>query len=329
MTTTATRRCTPRRAHAALLPLAALALLPAGCASDRGDPRLEEVPPATLVDARPAAFVDGMSVSWGDLRPGLSEIAGADALRELVLDRRVAQAFQARGEALPPGAESAERRRLLESLDDDADRAIRTLDEIRRQERLGPHRFRMLMRRNAMLRAMVADEVELDDALLRTTFDRLHGPRRQGRLITVTSLDDAVALRRELAAGAAFGDLAVEHSTDSSAARGGLLEPIARRDPAYPAALREALWSLEESGAVSDPVRIDRGYALLRLERELPGSDRARGEPQLEAELRRAARTQQERLLMDRLASELMRDAVVRPIDEHLEFAWRAARPRR
>jgi len=320
----------PRRRPRPAAPLALVAVAAlGGCASDPAPVLLEDIPPATVVDARPAAFIDGMSVPWGALRPTLGEIAGADALREEVLDRRIAAAFAERGFTLTGGAEAAERRRLLESLDaDDTDRAIRMLDEIRRQERLGPHRFRMLMRRNAMLRAMIEDAVEVDEALLASVFDARHGPKRQARLLVVPTLDDALEVAAALEAGARFADLATERSTDTSAPRGGLLEPMARLDASYPEALRSAVFALDAPGARSGPIRLDRGYALVRLEAELPASGRGRDEPEVAAEILRIARARRERVLMDRLANELLQGAVVRPIDEHLEFAWKAARPR-
>ena len=46
--------------------------------------------------------------------------------------------------------------------------------------------------------------------------------------------------------GASFADVAVEMSTDSSAPRGGLLEPISEADPAYPAPLVHLLDALPE-----------------------------------------------------------------------------------
>ncbi|MEE9130101.1 MAG: hypothetical protein V3T84_08790, partial [Phycisphaerales bacterium] len=42
---------------------------------------------STVVDARPAALVNGRVVQWGELRPLLNEAAGAVVLQEVILDR--------------------------------------------------------------------------------------------------------------------------------------------------------------------------------------------------------------------------------------------------
>src|SRR5438045_1079144 len=54
-------------------------------------------PVSTLIDARPAAIVDGNAVGWGDLRPILNELAGSVALQEVVLDRKLTEALTAAG----------------------------------------------------------------------------------------------------------------------------------------------------------------------------------------------------------------------------------------
>ena len=108
-------------------------------------------------------------------------------------------------------------------------------------------------------------------------------------------------------------------STDSSAARGGLLEPISRADLSYPEALRQALWSLE-SGEISSPVLLDRGYAVLVLVRELQGdgADPAQVRPELE----RLARLHHERLLMDQLARQMLFQVSVTIFDDALRDNW-------
>ncbi len=80
-------------------------------------------------------------------------------------------------------------------------------------------------------------------------------------------LDDrtqADALRDSLAAGAAFADLALRHSRDSTAAENGGDLGWAREDLYIPS-FREAVTSLQP-GEVSAPVESERGWHLLRLE---------------------------------------------------------------
>src|SRR5690606_24712031 len=141
--------------------------------------------------------------------------------------------------------------------------------------------------------------------------------------IVLPSLDEARRALARLEAGEPFVDVAVEMSTDASAARGGLLEPVSRADPSYPDALLNALWSLEP-GTPSSPILLDDQYAILLLVREIEGQD-----VQIEAvrpEVERSARLAQERLRMDQLARNLLSDARITIFDEALKESWNRMR---
>ena len=119
---------------------------------------------STVVDARPLALVDGRAVTFGDLRPALTELAGAQALREHVLDSALADAIADAGLFISTDAMESERRRLLETLSDDPETSLRLLDELRGRQGLGPERFRSLLTRNASLRALVGSRVAISSS---------------------------------------------------------------------------------------------------------------------------------------------------------------------
>ena len=293
--------------------------LPAGTEAPAVRPGGEPV--TTFVDARPAALVNGRGVLWGELRPIVTEAAGAQALRDVILDHKLAELTAEAGIIITDDDEAAEQRRLLETLGDDPNTAVRLLDELRDRQNLGPHRYPALLRRNAMLRALVRDRVQVTGAAVAQMYDTLHGPKRQARLITVGDLSAAQAAAGRIRSGEFFGDVAVEMSTDSSAARGGLLQPVSRSDPSYPAALRDAIWALPDMNETSDPILLGNGYAIAQLVREIEGD----GVP-LEDErdkLERLVRMNQERVLMDRLARTILTDAAVTIFDESLQSSWR------
>ncbi len=298
----------------------ALLLFGYGCAAPADSTQFEPgMQVATVIDARPAALVDSKAVGWGELRPLLNEAAGAECLQEVILDRVLDTALADAGLMVGPAEVAAEQRQLLETLDRDPDVALRLLDELRARQGLGRTRFAGLMRRNASLRALVRDQVRITDAAVRRLYELIHGPKRQARLMVLSDLPTAQAARERIGAGEFFGDVAVELSTDSSAARGGLLEPIARADPTYPEALRHGLFSLGP-GAFSSPILVDEGYAVLRLVREIEGdgADLEAEHPELE----RLVRLNQERLLMDRLARRLLTNTTVTIYDDALHESW-------
>ncbi len=305
-----------------------------GCAAPAGSSPVKEKnidqddrphPVATVIDARPVAIVNGRGVNWGELRPLLNEAAGPEVLREYILNRLVHETAVAAGVVVGHEQIETERQLLLDSLSDDPDTAIRLLETLREQQGLGKVRFERLLSRNAALRAMVRDRVQVTDADVQQLHEVTYGPKRQGRIIVTRDLADARAAGERIAAGEPFMDVAVRVSIDSSAPRGGLLEPIALADASYPEALRLALWRLDP-GETSQPILVDGQYALLMLVREINAQEVPFAD--VRDELARQARLSKERLQMDQLARRLTEDVSVTIFDDVLHDVWRRARRR-
>lgn len=276
-------------------------------------------PVATVIDARPAALVDGRVLNWGELRPALNEIAGAQALHDAILDRKIAQALTERKITITEDDVARERKALIESLNDDPDIAFRLLDDLRHKQRLGRYRFESLLRRNAGLRSLVQNQVTITPDAIERMHQIVHGPKVQARIIVVPDLNTAQVVINRVNSGDRFADLAVEFSTDTSAARGGLLEPISLADPQYPESLRQTLSTLEP-GHISGPVLLGDRYAVVMFVKREPGDGRTLDETR-EA-MARLARLSQERVLMDQLARQMIAGASVTVFDEHLNEAW-------
>lgn len=283
----------------------------------------ENEPVATLVDARPAALINGKSLTWGELRATLSELAGGEALQEVILDQQINETLASMSMSVSTDDVAAERKLLLESLSDDPNHALRLLDELRNRQKLGPTRFEALMKRNAGLRALIRRNVVVSEEAVRNMHELRHGPRRQARIMTLPNLEAAQAALNLINSGVSFADVAVEVSTDSSAARGGLLEPIGRVDPAYPEALRQTLWTLNP-GEVSGPVMVENGFALVMLVKRIAGDGAQLDD--VRPALERLVRLQQERLLMDELARRLLADTQVTVFDDSLHDSWKRRR---
>lgn len=128
----------------------------------------------------------------------------------------------------------------------------------------------------------VADEIDVSEEELRRYYEEHQGQytspeqRRARHILIATGPErseqeaksEMDALRRQIEEGAAFEDLAKQHSDDpGSRAQGGDLGFFARgaMDPAF----EEAVFALEE-GQVSAPVRSSYGYHLIKLEAVQP-----------------------------------------------------------
>lgn len=283
---------------------------------------------------RPAAIVNGAPISWDDLRAPMVEAAGAAALEEAALDALLSQELASRGVRWSDLDTERERSLLLAQLresaatsarrarESDADFAVRLLDELRAARGLGPTRFEGYLRRNAALRTLVTDSVIITDATLRQAYDLRYGPRVGARILVSPTLERAVEAGQRLDAGEPFPEVAALLSTDESASRGGLLEPINLGDPTYPQALRVALGALRE-GQWSNPIALEDGFAIVLRERDIPTPPGAPSLASARDSLVDETRARQERILMGEKARELLTGARITIFDAPLQRAWR------
>lgn len=275
--------------------------------------------PLALAPARPVATWQSQRITIADLEPALLEISGEVALQEYVLDLAVDREAARLGINLDADTVIAERVILLNTLASDPDRAERFLQDIRDARGLGPTRFARMLRRSALLRAMVQDELVVSEAIIEAAWDSQHGPRRIARVITVDDPSEANAARQRITSGADFAEVAAEVSLDASAPRGGLLAPVSRLDPAWPTPFREAIFA-QEPGELSNPIAVDGRFLLVRVEREEPASGTTLEEGRADAET--SARLATQRLLMDRLARRLVDESQINVIERAIR--WRS-----
>ena len=276
---------------------------------------------AAEAGGKAVAFVEGRPITVNDLQPAVYEAAGGQILAEMVLDRRIERRLAERGITLTGSQITAEKDVLLKTLDaGNEDQATRLLRELRRRRGLGDQRFEQLLKRNAGLRALVAEQVQINEALIQQAHQMQYGARYEVRLITVEALGEAGEVARKAREAAlTFTELAVRHSTDSSRAQGGLLPPISPVDESWPEAIRKVVTTLNV-GSVSDPVALQRGFAIVKLERKIEAQP-----VQLEtvrADLTARVRRNAERLLMQQLARTLLTEADVLVADRVLRESW-------
>jgi parvulin-like peptidyl-prolyl isomerase len=269
-----------------------------------------------------AAIWQQDTISWNELRPILAERAGAAALEEAMLDKRIHAAVAAKSIAITEEMMRAEETALREQLSPDAQRADRLLDEVRARQGLGPSRWRALLWRNAALRAMVAVDVQILPTQIDAALDAAHGPKRRARVIAVPDMRTAQQVSERLSAGELFADVAADVSTDASAARGGLIAPVSKLDPGFPGAFREALWALTTVGSVSPPVMAGSGVVLVLYESDVPAQPGPLpADARVSAE--RAVRLAQERGRMEELARDFVRGAKPTIFDDSLADSWK------
>lgn len=286
---------------------------------------------ASLADQPPARVI-GQVVSWDDLAPLLAEARGGLILEEIVLDRMLRRELDLAGIELTDAARMAERDRLLETLamtgTDSTSRQLALLERLRRDRGLGDRRLGLLLDRNAMLRLLVRDQIEVTPGDIRLAYEIIHGERFTVRLILTDARQQAQDARRRVLAiegdvDIAFAAVAVERSGHASAGRGGLIGPISPADPSHPEAIRRSLVALEP-GMPSPVVSVPSGFAVLLLHERLART----GVPieSVAPSLRDQIQQRKERLAMETLADQLLRDANVTVYDPSLRWSWQQRR---
>lgn len=342
------RRSHARRGLLCGLCLLSSALLGGGCASDRGGTNgaassssvldLSQPEPnrrdgtATGVarESEPAVVIEGSTLDWSSLRAPLIETAGAMVLEEIVLDRALEREAARLGLVVGEPEIRAEEGALLDELSSvGADQTrMEVLAQIRRTRGLGPTRYEALLRRNALLRAIVRGSSEPDQAELELARRLAFGETRRVRLFVSSSESSASRARAETLGASpesriwVFADQAARNSSHPTSVRGGLIERFHPEDPAYPSILGNAARSLEPGG-VSPVLSTAAGFAVVMVESIEPGRSPEAGEAERVA---RRVRQRKERLAMERLARSMIERASVSPIDPDLARAWRDRR---
>jgi hypothetical protein len=303
-----------------------------GCAGEQVSPSSGPRPVGAAAPTR-AALVDGTLVTRDDLWPLLAERAGAAGLEAIALDRAVAREAERQGVRVSEADVRAERevveRALIGTGLSDRQQRGRVVAEARARRGWGPQWFDGLLRRNALARKLTATSVARPgEAEVVRMYEVLHGPRREVRVLVMASERDVARHRAEVAAALAqsratgearFMILATDHSSDVSASRGGLLDPVGRYDATYPDAFREAVFGAD-IGTLTPVVALDEGFAvaLVLEERSGGGLDFDEARPDLEQRLRLDAEQRAMAALFERLRASMR----VEPLDDSLEWSW-------
>jgi foldase protein PrsA len=270
--------------------------------------------------------VNGKSLSRARVIDLLMQSHGIAAMQQLILLDLAKQETARRGFKVQPSEVTEEFNLSLnkiataasggEPIDEASKR--KALDALLEQKGLSLSEFMVGMERNAHLRKIVESELKIDEAVLREEFSRTYGERVVARHIQISasdpkSLSDVI---EQLNQRRDFGELARKFSSNSdTAAAGGELPPFSFDEPAIPAVLREAAFSMQP-GEVSAPIRIDSWFHILKLEQRIAPEGVRFEDVRATVQQRYMDRVVNQE--MTRLAVELFRKAEIRIIDPRL-----------
>lgn len=285
----------------------------------------------------PIAVVNGHPITRGRVMELLLAAHGPGILEQLVVHDEAVRLARERG--LTVSEADVEReydralRRLIDPLasvtapDFDREEAERVLAAILAERNISRDEYRLGIRRNAYLRAIVQSEMQIGEADLRAEYERRFGERLRIRHIQLATQGAVARVQEELRQGRDFAEVARRHSANAaSAAQGGLLDPFSSGDEQLPAALREAAERLSV-GEVSAPVRVGEWYHVIRVEERLPAEHPDWNT--VRSDLERTVRDRRSDEAMQQLYTHLFEQADIRVLDPTLKRAFQQRHPDR
>lgn len=278
-----------------------------------------------------AALVDSHPVYVRDLHGELAERAGASVLEEHVLSQLLDDIARRESITITDDDIAREQESLLRILSDRSGSAPALVEQVRAARGLGPARYPKLLRRNAILRALV----ERDPGARRTieseiaaALDLARSETAEVRLAVFSGVGRAGDARREVLAADpgsrewVFARRAFGLSVHPSAVRGGHIERLRLRDPAYPSAITSAVRDVG-AGEVSGIVATDDGPAMVYVIAKSPGPELDDAEVDT---VSRRARAVASAAQMEIVARGILDRADIIVMDGSLSWSWRAGR---
>ncbi len=312
------------------LPLFAVLILGflAGCTQSRSNPAhlsTQSSSPPHII-----ALIAGQPVTRSQIEDDLSERAGRQALTDLILDRQLHAEMNRQGFELTSDDLAYEESLFVRTLvaTDPKVPASELLNRLCASKGLGPNRYPRFLRRNAMLRKLVADRSSPSQAEYTLSERIAFGPTYRVRLFVNTDRHQAIALRKRVlseppnAQQWVFADACSTDSIHPSAPRGGFIPDLSTSDPNYPSILTNAIENTQP-GELSSVLSTDAGYALVFVESKVPAIVPT---PDQIHSVRSQLVLRKQRLEMERLADELLDAAEVIVTDPSLNWTWTNAK---
>jgi len=314
------------RTHSGVFMLLLLAI-PAGCSVNnytREQPAAAQVTPHHQI----IAFIDGNPITHDQIQESLSERAGRQAIADLILDYQLEKKVTELSIRITRSDLDREEQQFLDliQVEDDPNANLEYMKEVRRNRGLGPTRYNDLLRRNAILRKLINAKKPSEAELLQALQVNL-GQQFQIRLfvnsdrsLTNTSYQRVLDAQPESTRWI-FAQESFDHSSHPSADRGGFIQRFSTLDSNYPSVLRSSVQATD-IGTMSNILATDSGYAFVLVESITP-------EVAISNEQRELMEEQliirNQRIAMEQLASDLIRQSEIIILDKALSWSWKNA----
>jgi len=269
-------------------------------------------PVAPTARGRLVATVNGQPIEHAELADLLIRAKGVGILQQLILSKAVEQEADRRGISAGEADVQREYDLAIEAEHFNGKdvehltpaRREQIIEDWTRSRGVSRAELHLAMRRQALLRKMVAGQVKIDDDMLRKEFGRVHGEKVEIRHLQLAAPRYYEQIKKSLDSGERFEDLVVQYSQNViSREKLGLLPPFTATDTTVPAVFAKAAFSLQP-GQYSNLIEAEGNFHVLKLERKLPPDPVTFDEVREKLRLRLAARLTVE--AMQQLGSNLL-----------------------
>lgn len=272
------------------------------------------------------ALIQGVPITRAQIESDLFERAGTQALLDLILDRQLERELTLRQQELTQSDLANEESlfvRTIDAIDADAP-SYQLLENLKSSRGLGPDRYQRMIRRNATLRKLIANQAIPTQSEIQLATRIAFGPKYQIRLFVSDFQRAASALIEQLDSSSKesqrwiFADACATQSIHPSASRGGLILDLSLDDPGYPQVLTIALKDTQP-GDRTRVLATDSGFVVALVESISPALEPSQQQIQ---SIHDQLISRKQRLEMQRLADDLVASAQVTVMDRSLNWAW-------
>ena len=283
----------------------------------------------SLADDRALATVNGRPIERSELVGLLIRGRGLPLLQQIILRDLARQEAERLGRRLSSAEIDHEYDLTLQGARFDG-KDVKALTPVRREQLIDEwtrnrgvprEELRVAMTRQAHLRLIVREDIEITTEMLEVEYRRVHGEKVEVRHIQLAAERVYSQIRERLARGDRFEDLVMDYSQNRlSREKAGLLPPFSADDRDTPPIFVKAAFALAP-GQVSNPIEAEGSHHVLKLERRISADEVPFDEVREELRRNLHARLVAER--MEALGSQLLMRAKIRIDDRALREQYR------
>lgn len=258
-------------------------------------------------DDQVMATVNGQPIMASTLETELIRRWGDIALGGLIQELAVKQAAAEAGVTVTDEEVEERADRFQRNIDMSGASTGRNFSMWLADQKMTRYAFRQWIRNELLLEKIIGDEADVTDEEMRAFWEseqeRFRQPERMRvSHICVADRDEATRIRAAIIAGEqSFEEAAREHSIDPyTRDEGGAFGAIQRGESNF----QNAAFALQDDGAMSDPVRSEKGWHIIRRDAYLPAA--APDYDEVEDQLRQQLRQQKLMVLMSQKRTEIM-----------------------